>query len=582
MISAVRPTFLPKKTWKNFSDMGNILGFGNAEVRRKIAEEKADSGEFLQALGHLYSALKNAPDDADIIVDIADAYADMGLLELSNAFWFRYLDIAPKEKRSIAYEELAINFFYMDNVWAAGYYFHLKVAEDGFIAEEGLDEEILEFFSESSKRAGYKLVYPFERADYSDVVKAAKRSLSCGDYKTAAYLYRSLPEMKCTEEIYGDYAVSLFLADRDKEVIEVCKKSLDKFGPNMTAYCNLSTLFKAKGEDEKSAVYYAMAKDAAKGDGGEKYKLATCAIEQEDDETVKACLNEILKERPFDDTMNFFCGIAHINSGNYDAGCRYLSAARRIDPENLCYKFYYEYCTELLRTGVDAENYLPLKYFKRIPEKADRKIRKAVKKLVGRPVPKNGFDRETAENLVLGLYCGGEELAKDCAFLISFYGGERERNALFKFILDPEADEEIKKNAVYNVVNAGVRKKFGVTAGNFYVRVKLGKLLSREVSGYEFFTCGYAIATVRAIFSGADDFNKINFATNKLFALYGAEMKEDGFLPEEAATLITLTFKPEQMSVADICRIYGVKIERVSEYFKRYSEHKGGINDKDN
>lgn len=562
--------------------MGKILDFGNTELRRKIAEEKAESGEFLQALGHLYSALKKSPADTEIIADIADAYADMGLLELSNAFWFKFLDISPKEKRSVAYEELAINFFYMDNVWAAGYYFHLKVAEDGFIAEEGLDEEILEFFSESSKRAGYRLVYPFERADYSDTIKAAKRALSCGDYRTATYLYRSIPDVKFTEEIYGDYAVSLFLADRDKEMIEVCKKSIDRFGPNMTAYCNLSTLFKAKGEDEKSAKYYFMAKDAVKGESGEKYKLATCAIEQEDDYTVQSCLNEILKERPFDDTMNFFCGIAHINSGNYDLGCRYLSAARRIDPENLSYKFYYEYCTELLRTGADAENYLPFKYSKRIPEKADKRIRKTVKKLIGSPIPKNGFDKKTGEMLILGLSCGSVGLAEDCAFLISFYGGERERAALFDFILDPESDEEIKKNAVYNVINAGFRKKFGVTAGNFYVKVKLGKLLSRDVSGYEFFTSGYAIAMVRAAFSGADDFNKINFATNKLFILCGKELKEDGFAPEEVASLITLTFKPEQMSVTDVCRIYRVKPERVSEYFKRYSEHKGGIDDKDN
>ena len=559
--------------------MGKILDFGGSAARKRIAEEKAEAGEYLQALGHLYSALETSPDDIETIEDLADLYADIGLLELSNKYWFKYLDIAPQGKKSVAYEELAINYFYMDNVWAAGYYFHQKVAKDGFIAEEGLDEDIIEFFSESGKRAGYRLVYPYERADYSDVIKAAKRSLSCGDYRTAICLYESVPDIKKTEEIYGDYAVALFLSDRDEEVVEACKKSVSLFGPNVTAYCNMSTLFKSKGEDEKSAVYYSLAKSVYKGADGENYKLATCAIEQGDDQTVKELLTEILKERAYDDTMNFFCAISYLNTGDYKKGAELLSVARRLNPKNLTYKYYSEYAGCLLRTGDDHKNLLPLKYAKFLPEKEEKRIFRLVKRLIAEKTPEKNLGANTREDLLYGLYCGSSDLAQDCVFILSVYGGKKGQDALYDYVLDTETDEEIKKVAVYNLINVGTRKKFGVTASSFYVKVKLAKILSKEQKGFEFYTCGYSIALARAVFSGIDDFNKLNFSANKLFVLYGAEMKEDGLLPEEVAAIITLTVKPERVSVSDVCKSYRVKPERVSGYYRRFTEHRGGIND---
>ena len=94
----------------------------------------------------LLSARNIDPENLGVITDIADLYADTGLLELSNKFWFLYLNKAPKEKRALAYEELAINYFYLENFWASSYYFHQKLSVDGFISKEGLSQEIIDFF----------------------------------------------------------------------------------------------------------------------------------------------------------------------------------------------------------------------------------------------------------------------------------------------------------------------------------------------------------------------------------------------------------------------------------------------------
>ena len=104
-----------------------IIQFSSDESRyRKIAEAYAEKGDFSKALGFLLTAKSLSP-SLEIITDIADCYADMGLMELSNKYWFLYLDKAPKEKVSLAYEELAINFFLYGQLFGVGLLFSFKI-----------------------------------------------------------------------------------------------------------------------------------------------------------------------------------------------------------------------------------------------------------------------------------------------------------------------------------------------------------------------------------------------------------------------------------------------------------------------
>ena len=104
-------------SFQNFLLVRKIVHFvlfdKNIERFRTLADERAEKEDFLGALKFLLSARNIDPENLGIISDIADLYADTGLLELSNKFWFLYLNKAPKEKRALAYEELAINYFYL-------------------------------------------------------------------------------------------------------------------------------------------------------------------------------------------------------------------------------------------------------------------------------------------------------------------------------------------------------------------------------------------------------------------------------------------------------------------------------------
>jgi tetratricopeptide (TPR) repeat protein len=126
---------------------GKILLFDNSDIRyRSVAEKKAELGEYEKSLGLLFS-IKDYDKKAEVVMDIADTYADMGLLELSNRYWYKYMDLTPKDKHSVAFEELAINYFYLEDFRASSYYFHKKIDTDGFLSKEGIDQEILDFFA---------------------------------------------------------------------------------------------------------------------------------------------------------------------------------------------------------------------------------------------------------------------------------------------------------------------------------------------------------------------------------------------------------------------------------------------------
>ena len=67
---------------------------------RNIAERLNQEGKPLEALGFLFTALKNEPKNSEVVADIADTYADMGLSDFSNKYWFKYIDLNNEDKIS--------------------------------------------------------------------------------------------------------------------------------------------------------------------------------------------------------------------------------------------------------------------------------------------------------------------------------------------------------------------------------------------------------------------------------------------------------------------------------------------------
>lgn len=547
-----------------------LIKFDNSiEMYRKLADKHLSNEDYDGALSLLFSALKKEPKNYMILGDIADVYTDMGLYDLSNKYWFIYLDRAPKDKRSIAYEELAINFFYMENLLVSSYYFNLKVNEDGYISHEKIGEEMSEFFfNKIDKRDFYHIAYPFEEADYSSKHKLAKKALATANFKLAKKLYKDIPTECRTEEIDGEYAIVNLMLDDIDGVIKVAKDSLKKNRDNVTAYCNLCSAYKEKGDLEKSHYYYKKALKSRKNTQNEVYQLATCAIDLGDDKIANECLKEVLKDRPKDTVMRLFYAISFINLLKYDRAEEELKMIIKTDPTDKVCKFYLDYVGKIIAYGNDRDNLLPLEYKKGFPEKIERRYKREIKKLIDAPndlFTKKKGQEDLMELLFWGVKYGGEKIGKKCVYLITLLGTSKVLDRLKDCLIDPDVQNETKGGTIYALILNGYRQKIGIVANNIYMNLKPKKLIAEGKQEEGRFVPAYAMAVAKMIFSGVLDFDKLGSIADQLYKEKLEEIIKNDLTIEELSALIVISSSYKQVkNNSDIYAIYGIEKDRES------------------
>lgn len=521
--------------------MGEVLTFDNSVLRyRNLAEERAEKGDFLGALSFLFSA-KSIAKSHEVIMDIAYIYSDMSLFELSNKYWFLYLDVAPKEKQAIAYEELAINYFYMDNYWASSYYFHKKLDVDGYITKEGLDKEIIDFFSgEEMKKSAYRLVYPFDRVDYSRDEKIAKHFLAIGAFEEAKKPLQSIPPEFRSIDASGELALANYMVENLDEAEKVCRDSLKNHGENVTAYCHLSTVYNMRKDEENAEFYYQKALSVRKGEKGEEYNLATCAIERNDHVNANLSLKQILEDRPYEATMRFFYAISFLNLGKYERALDEFKTSYRINPDDRVVYYYLKSTEALLSGDKTLERYLPVKYEKELPQQVEKEYCELLKKLTAEPLKMEFYikDKRVRQAIEWGIFCGSEQAPKDAVFALSNAYGKYAKELIRKTLLDPEIKEEIKRVLIYVSIVSGVKEKFGVTVGSFYLKIKPKKLKCERADDGAIYFSAYALCMARMVFFEAENLDRIGKEIDKIYLKLSKVISEAEVSNEELAALL--------------------------------------------
>ena len=561
----------------------DVLQFDLSAKRcMKIAENFAEKGEYEKALGLLFVA-KKSDCNQNVITALADTYADMGLLEQSNRYWFKYLDTATPDKMAMAYEELAINYFYLDDFWASSYYFHKKIDTDGFLSKDGIDQEILDFFTgEEHRKAFYHVAYPFDRADYSGKVKLAKHGIASGKFNDAVKILENIPVECRDEDLSGDLATAYFMSDNLDQAATICRESLANHGDSVTAYCNLSTVYDMKEDYEKSEYYYKKALECRKGERTEAYKIATCAIEREDHKTAKECLKTILEERPYDLAMRFFYGITQINLGEYDLAEQTLSRAYRLDPEDVVIKYYLDLVKALKEGGSDAQKLLPLKYVKEVPEKIERSREKIIKELVKHPEKISSAikRKDVKEILKWALKSKKSDTVRETAYVLSSAYDSFSKKLILSSLLDNETLPELKRVLVYALTVNGYKEKYGVVAGGMYIKVKPKKLSFEKDDVGGIYVRAYALAMSRAVFWNLDNVEKLASSATKVFRKLNNVISETELTGDELASLMVYNCHYEKFeNDGIISHLFDIKKERFKEIKKLLD---GDKNDKNN
>ena len=545
----------------------------NVNRYRRKADSYADKGNFMRALAFLNSA-KSMDCNLDVLVDLADAYADMGLLELSNKYWFKFMDKAPKDRVSTAYEELAINYFYLDNYWASSYYFHQKLSVDGHIAKEGLSQEIIDFFSgEEQRRLAYRVVYPYHLADFGYEEKKAKHAMVLGAFEEGQKFLSAIPKECRTEENSGDLAVCYFMSEDFEKAEKECRFSLEKHGESVTAYCNLSTIFDMKEDFDNSEYYYQKALSCAKGEKAEAYKIATCAIERADHKTVIDCLKTILEDRPYENAMRFFYGLALANLGNYEQSLEELKKAYSINDEDVVVKYYYDYVLDLVEGKGDYKNLMPFKYVKELPEKIVKEWEAWIVALSVKPEKVDSvLKREQGKRKIeWALRYGKSEIMRNAVYILSLAKCEYAKKLILDLLLDTECGEELKRVLVYVLIMQGVKTKTGVVAGSYYMKIKPNKLACEKDSRGALYLSAYALCISRIIFYEVKEMDKIAKTCDKIYKKFRTILTEADVTNEELASLILSESNLKRFSEErEVLRLFSIEPNKLRTLKKMY------------
>lgn len=532
-----------------------------------VAEKYNKEGKHLDALGFLFTALKNNPKDYKIISEIADTYADMGLSDYSNKYWFKYLDVAPENKASVAYEELAINYFYLDNLWASSYYFHLKVTTDGYISRDTLSEEIVEFLNERlDRRSLYHIAYPFDRADFSVKIKAGKRAFSAGDFRSSIKILESIPSECIDEDASGDLTVGYLMCKNAEKAIESCKESIRVHGENVTAYCNLSTIYYTKDDKEKSKYYYDKALSLMQKGKDEEYKILSCAIAQEDYITVKDCVSVILKDRENDPMMWHILAVANANLGDLEGSIRSFKRAFQINPDDEISYYYANYLENLADGGKDQDKIFPISFEKEYPKKIVKENKKFLKEIKIEDATDIMKSHGNRKKLIWGVKYGDEKTVQKCCAVIYLSEHKLSEKILLNLLLEPDFPEENKRRIVFTLLVCGRKNKFGVVCDNCYVSVKTRKTLFSNDENGMIFNTAYALTVSKAVFMGIDDVEKIAFRANKIYKKFGKIILAGNYTVEDVSSLIIYDCNYKRFEdLETVCSAFGGDYEKLKD-----------------
>ncbi len=536
-----------------------------------LAERRSEEGDYAAALGYLFEAKSIDENSPEVLAAIADAYADLDLLELSNQYWFYYIDRAPKDKQSVAFEELAINFFYMNRLWASGYWFHQKLSRDGYINPDALDPEITAYFSEEEKKKDeYRIVYPFDRADYSSYVTKARAAFAEENLGAAISILEEVPEECRNAEISGDLAFYYFLDKRDDKMLEESRSSIKRNGDGVSTYCNLVTYYNEIKDADKAAYYYEKAKACANKTTQDMIKLSTAAMDVGAHEDVERFAEELLKDGRADLSLGFMLAMSQMNLGKYEKAEKTLCGLIRLNPEDSVTAFYLRLVKRLQEGDKDSEKLLPLAYVRDLQDttiNAYTRVTKdyysgkkvsAERMLILKEVPVYGEDCLNAMVVKSALLPSMNKMRAAAAKGAIIKKGDYRR--FFTALLKPDLPADAKGLLIRTAVMCGAKFRFGVVAGNYYVNIKPVKTpFDKDPSDEgDCFRTAYAEALVKLAFAGIEEGGKVGAALTDIYNKYRKEFFEDGNMAEFelAAIAVSTTDLFTTLGKKDICSLF--------------------------
>lgn len=323
-----------------------------------LIEKKLNKKDYLSALLITDSVLTLPKfDKLNVYALRAKIYYYMKQYARSSEEWFKYLSSTQNEKLyGRAYNGLGACFYKMQDKNVAGYYFNRQIINNKKAIYE-FSSVTAEFYEDVlSADKNYYLAYPYEKADFTNLLLKAEDALRVNEYDKCVEMLSVIPETS------KDYPTALitksiakyFLGDIEGATLDIEKSiSLEK---KAVAVCNAISMFHSTQNEEKVDYYLNLLSKMSVESEEDLYKVAVVYAEKGMHQTAITFAEKYLKLCPYDTSMLLVYGIMNYNLKRFDKAEETFEKVYKINRSYVA-KSYIKFCKE-----DRDENFLELEY----------------------------------------------------------------------------------------------------------------------------------------------------------------------------------------------------------------------------
>ncbi len=553
--------------------MKEILTFDNsAERYLNIAKQKSEKGDLKGALVFAFNAFNKSPRSLEVLSFIANLYEELGYNDLSNEYWFLYIDVSPEEKRSLAYEALAKNYFYLEEIYPMGIYID-KLLTKLDVCEPIDKEMISKVFdvNELRKRDKYKIAYSSGEGYYKQIVNEGTSFLRRGKPDEAIEKFSLVPPTsKEYKEARESLAIALLLTGDALGALNALREAVKNGVNTLSIYCSLSNMAEEAGDKDKADFYYKKALSFTPDNEEDALRIGLASVEREDHENVIKIFSRLLREKSFNVEALHYLGLAYLNTGEYSSAARCFSDELIIIPDDLVTK-HYLFLSEKLLNGEKTDVDLPIGYPEGLYEREEKRREKLILSLEKTPIKEINAklkNREIKEILEWGVYNARESIAQKCVSILVLSQSKIGMSILKRALLTPSLSNKIKAYVVFLFALLGIDKKVSMVVDYSYLSFKVRKP-KFEGEMKEDYNYAYALALSKVSLLTDNNLDKLAFSIVDVYKTLSSFPEENVLREEIAALSIYYSGIFKGKEYPSPCEIFNVKKERL-DYLKKF------------
>lgn len=321
-----------------------VLSFdAGAEFYQKRAAKAMEQQDYTGALKYLRRAVKMEPDNLELRMDMANAYALMGLYERSN------LEIQLMfHKKELPAEAL---FGMASNYMALGDYDQADVL---FQVYQKMEPEG-EYFDQACEALGYLAECDYETPldrELDELSMDGKAALDAGDIDHAIEcLEKALEKDPDMTYARNNLAVAYYCIGNMDKAWEHLDQVLAADPLDVHGRCNESLFCLATGDREGAAAALARLRLERIEELDELFKYCLALADTNMDQELMQALKKIFLQTPYDGTMLYLCGACQYNLGRYAESMLTFEKLTLTEPDSLLAAWGLKHAGTAVREG---------------------------------------------------------------------------------------------------------------------------------------------------------------------------------------------------------------------------------------